>query len=1536
MCAEFERVERVVQNDVWTEEMDQNHSVFSSANAQPDETRFVKKFRRAAAGLEEQLPSDLRPPHVLKATCDYLFNEVIGNAQALEKVHHFVWDRTRAIRNDFSIQQVTKPDDLRIAIDCYERIARFHIMSLHQLASQQRKYDKYDAQQEREQLDRTLLSLMQYYDDCRGRIELLNEAEFRAYCVIFQLQDPIPDLEDRAQSWPRHVLMDRRVRTALDLYAAACNTMDAQGPLKPRANHLIAQQDFQRFWTLVESERVSYLMSCVAEIYFNLVRRTALNALHTGCKQGASKWTEDWTFDLLCELFAFDDDDQIYTFCEAYGFSFKQRADGQQVLDLASVRAGGLPAPNVGLPKQWKSQLVEDKRFGRTLPSIINGLSVDQARQAGLTAEDDEMEMEDADDAVQEDIVRSAPFIEEENDSAADGDQLFVPAVPQAPEHKTGLFNPGRLSNGGHFNPPPKPNGGLFSSAPSTSGFDFGKPPGSTFGKPSIVSEHVKHRESTPEAPKPLFDFTARPASVPSKALFDFDANAGPAAKTDTPAAASEQPAAFTLGTLSFTPSTNQNTSAKQSEDSFFAPQSNSAQAKSASPQGPLAQLFPWDTKSASLSLNGDVGDANYPTAAIEVGPATETLPDFASKPFTFGASLQSPKATSPNHVAQPEHKAPQLQPPTSPTEKKVTPAVTASPSISAERRASIVKDHKPKKSSPLATSSVFEASGARAQSNSLQPSGTGDTASQPTDSQLLRRLANEVFFDQLSGFLNQFVDYTVQQTITRAQDQVRLETLLKQAIDFREAKLLHRYGKKWREVLWRNKSAARASKRRERARKSLHDLRSSAGSEMGSSFSRSRASTVDSIANERHNIDLMLQQTIRGGAPEESSALGRQAVSGDKRLISSSPEMLRASDRGHKRQKSTSHVSDRGRIVKPAVSDTRTDLLKRSSFLSCTSANAAAQANTSQTPYFRLKAMGIDPRMQIQEPRGTKRRLSAGVTSAPKASSPPSARPPAAYIGKATIDRTTMPPPTSAPKKEDPDDALFARLKAARDALAESEPMLRDIVTKEQELWRSLSASGSSNESPSMAKARAEARFRASRADVVTHSTLLHQSDVPAYRLRESRFVPRENYSRAIERAKEIRDSRSRETSRPESRFDDTNFDHSVSDFHAPPANHTEEIADPTQSSVKTQWQEDVAPNGPTYPELPQWEPPAPPKTNGSAFSDPQQPTWNFANIDPAFAPNITNSFDAFNGQSSPQNAARGDQVQWPGTTKNNATLDADMFAIEQPFGATVKDGFGNFTIPPEQVEDSLRQSFGYPAPPVQPAAWSPGAQSHGTPQPATRNNNHSASQAITLLSEEDDCEIEQSPYASSLAQQALTNGHATEHDVLDEPLTDGGYTPEQAVQESHQHNNQSATNPYAALADDYGGDTEDDDGRQQNTVESSTHGFADGDAPETPVSYEEYSDADEEASDGDIEDMEESESEEGYDEEDESTQVGRVRYEQEFDDAEEDFDGDEETEEESGHVQPRPGMWPAQTATPGQLQDVGGTAEEAIELSD
>ncbi|KAF1346781.1 SAC3/GANP/Nin1/mts3/eIF-3 p25 family-domain-containing protein, partial [Delphinella strobiligena] len=347
MCAEFERVERMYQNDVWPAENVSSHGIQKGQqdksgdddnnNNTPAEHRMVKKFRRAAAGIDEQLPSDLRPPAVLKKTCDYLFNHVIGNADSLGAVHLFVWDRTRAIRNDFSIQQVTKPADLEIAIECYERIARFHILSLHQLALPEKPYDRYDWYQEREQLDRTLLSLMQYYDDTKGRFSSPNEAEFRAYCVVFQAQDPTPDLEERVNCWEWDVKSHPRIRKALDLYNAACNILDPQGPLKPRAVHPVAQEDWRRFFALVKSNSISYLMACVSEIYFNLMRRAALNAIWRAFKPQSSKHdVTDFTLPLMTTLLGFDDYDQTEHFCQRFGFVFKEIDGAHSYLDLNS------------------------------------------------------------------------------------------------------------------------------------------------------------------------------------------------------------------------------------------------------------------------------------------------------------------------------------------------------------------------------------------------------------------------------------------------------------------------------------------------------------------------------------------------------------------------------------------------------------------------------------------------------------------------------------------------------------------------------------------------------------------------------------------------------------------------------------------------------------------------------------------------------------------------------------------------------------------------------------------------------------------------------------------------------------------------------------------------------------------------------------------------------------------------------------------------------------------------------------------------
>jgi len=392
-------------------------------------------------------------------------------------VHHFVWDRTRAVRNDFSIQQVSKIADLQITIECYERIARFHILSLHQLALPEKPHDKYDAQQDREQLDKTLLSLVQLYDDSRARLTSPNEPEFRAYCIIFQIQSPIPDLEDRVQTWPKGIATHPRVQRALLLYAAATNTSDVQGPLKPRTSHPIAQANWRKFWALIRSKELSYLMACVGEIYFNLVRRTALNAIWRSYRTSASRKVEDWTLEELVEVFGFESQNQVQTFCEDQGFTMAVRQDGAAYLDLNSVTGKTLPDAPAGRQGQQKSDVVERKRYGRALSAVINGLSVREAKAARLVEQSSQTDTSMADHPAEESL-----FMTDHSD-----DEMFPRrkskqdiSHKESAETKVQPFNPFASS----FNPT-QSSSATQPSQPPHPGFAFGDQVAQPFGTPA-------------------------------------------------------------------------------------------------------------------------------------------------------------------------------------------------------------------------------------------------------------------------------------------------------------------------------------------------------------------------------------------------------------------------------------------------------------------------------------------------------------------------------------------------------------------------------------------------------------------------------------------------------------------------------------------------------------------------------------------------------------------------------------------------------------------------------------------------------------------------------------------------------------------------------------------------------------------------------------------------------------------------------------------------------------------------------------------
>ena len=1512
---------------------------------------MVKKFRRSAAGLEEQLPSDLRPPPVLKQTCDYLLDEMIGKARTLGDVHHFVWDRTRAIRNDFSIQQVQKREELMIAVECYERIARFHIVSLHQLALPEKPYSKYDWQQEREQLDRTLLSLMQLYDDSRERIPLANEAEFRAYCVILQLQDPTPDLEDRIQSWPRRILHDRRVQKAIEVYMAACNIMDPQGPLKPRADHLIARQDWQKFWTLVASKEVSYLMACAAEVYFNLVRRMVLNAIFRTSWQANSKHradakTTEWTIDVLCDLLAFDDGDEVYTYCEHFGFAFRELEDGQHYLDLPSVSGTSLPEPSAGIPKQSKTHLVEDKRFGRTLPGIINGLTVKEAQDTGLVAEQEEqaMDMDDAmDSGEQHGQTVDAPG---NSDPFDDGESLFIPE-----KQPSTLFQSPPIST--------LANGARETASGSGSGsFNFGKP--SSLGDDSTF-QNSKPKESNTAAPK-----------------FDFFGTSNTATTMESPFSFTGTSKASDIGTTTnttFAASAPGSTEPSQrSQDIFskpFAPPavaapsflstSTAAPATASDSQSTTSPKSKFPSFSPAATLANSEGAKNDAAQS----QATRNHFSFMQPPATPATPLPRQPSSSPEMKSSQPHFT------TTPPQQSSTlnpPISTPGQNLGA-RKLSSSRDHRPEKPSPLShsftagddSSAIIDSHPSQglagkatlegpfpAQQNWTRTGASSYANAQTTVSPeppgesfaaIVERVADEFYTDPIRGILKQYIDYHIRQTVREVQDEIETERLHEEAEKYNRFRLHTKYGRRWRDLFWQKRLAKSGRERRERRRRRLEQRSSQEfdGSRILDAQSSRPQSQMSSVVGAeefgvRQSVEVNTYERLPSFQNVSHHARAtEQPHTGMKRPMSSheTEDFTQPKQYSHKRMKSTSHIDQRGRVAKFGTpTQPENEILKRSSFLGFSPSNIGGTLkNTMKTSYFRLKAMGVHRVDEEVAPRGTKRPLSALGQSSMQ-TSPPALRP-TYSLGRSSArpsDRTMMPPPSQTPTRPATanyeDDELLARLRAARENLKDGTTFLKSEVEKDQGFRRSLKSSASSNEfeSPSMARARSEARLRASQRSPDGRASVA-RSDVPSYRLRESRFVPREHYGKAIERAREIRESRSRDTSRPESpqMHGALQTESTKAPLPAPsfgPSNTT--CTASNLDGNPTQRPNGVSKNQSAHKGVLAF---APTSTSTTLVS---RPPISFANhttqisSDNPFLEVSTSK--PFSGFASQQTAALKGCVP-----PENTSLRA-----ERPNDASAQD----HTIQPSQINQALANSWG-------------SSHGYGTNKQLSiphdmetplQQDSYLQSQAISLFSDDED-ETPQS--AQHTPREDLVDTEATEdvnEELVEEESEDdeitqlNGHNPhtfmehgdteedEELGQESEEDEaaeTNGHVNPYALLArqdmdedqESYDSQIEQDEGYEQEVY-----------ADRIPNGYVYGQHSDEEGMDGDIDEDDTEEAE--YDEDAEAYDYS-------------DEDGDE-TQQAHWQQQQYDARWASQPPKSFALQGVGDSAEEAIELSD
>ncbi|KAL8721177.1 MAG: hypothetical protein Q9225_002102 [Loekoesia sp. 1 TL-2023] len=1117
MCAEHERVQRITQFMV--DDCEKVPHATKEGVKVPSEDCMVKRYRRPAAGYEEQLPSDIRPPLVLQKTLDYLMDEIVGGPEPLATVHKFVWDRTRAIRNDFSIQQVTKVNELRIAISCFERIARFHILSLHQLAQAGENGVDFDAYQEREQLNNTLLSLMYYYDDSRHKLVSPNEPEFRAYCIIFEIQDQRPDLEDRAQNWPLTILKDRRVQTAMKLYAAAANTSDAQGPLRPQVPNAIAQANTPRFFDIVQSPGVPYLMACVAEIYFNKVRRTALDTIWKvyKVKRGGSAQVEDWTLSDLTGALGFDDEPEAQKYCEDHGFTVTEKENGEAYVDLGSVAARYLSDANANRKQAFSTKLVDQKRHGRTLPAIINGMTAAQAQAQGLVVE--EYSDSEGSSPVNDEILflpDGTTTTKPLKDLTKRGTKSDVPEAQEKPDEGASRISPFSQTSTIPFKLTESPKADM-----STSATFFGKPSISASSPPntqifapqpnpsrlatssSFSIQHKPDSEVSPsshpdraESKPPSFDFAKPPTSQaqpnptqtssPPRSIFD-----------PKPSSTSGSPK-FGFGSSPFFNQTGADNASQPEKKSKIVDSSagpGNFKASGPAENEPKASDSPFAFLNSTPATSITPPFALFPQASAPV-VNKETVPKSSQPPFSsFSPASALSSAPSETTKGQPDEPAKNSEFPFAKPKTQSPASLSFSPTSNAIKP----PDRAPSHSPPKVTEQTYKTpgSGPSQPKPSIPPTSTPEPAVMEAPDPrpvILDALAEGILMEN-QGLLQQFIEYTIGPIVHEAFQEVEEERSWKRAREVRTTILSRKYLQRWKETVWKRKLMRKGKERRAMFAKSMQEMARSSRPRHSSGKISSQSNSADNdlnwgVANHPERSmppPLQPQQNLKrksfptdfevDNIPNAEGSHGNKRKRQDPSLeTKASNRSLHTSPKSHHKRSRT--MGDSRRPVSLYANLADFSQLDENTYANEKVLRQArrlvgqAKLDTTRGDYFALKARGIDPdtpftpqagikRSRVDEQIERVRKLLKPSPPGPKKSDPLSPKNPDQPHGLPSHAVRSDPHSTRSSTSNvqaSPDD-LLAQVRQVREALAESTAWFQAEREKSEHLSSSRSS---------------------------------------------------------------------------------------------------------------------------------------------------------------------------------------------------------------------------------------------------------------------------------------------------------------------------------------------------------------------------------------------------------------------------------------------------------------------------------------------
>uniref|UniRef100_A0A1J3IX93 SAC3 family protein 1 n=1 Tax=Noccaea caerulescens TaxID=107243 RepID=A0A1J3IX93_NOCCA len=258
MCPDRERVTRERLRDLSVLERLYGNPTKSSTDL------AVKKFCRTLSAADVQA-SDIRPLPVLEETLRYLLCLLDSSEHPFEVVHDFIFDRTRSIRQDLSIQNLA---DERV-IHLYEEIVKFHVISRQRLQSCSGTSISSMHHLNMEQLAKTLTSLYNIYDANRKPDYIYeNEAEFRSLYVLLHL-DPSSGVMGEPLS-----LWFRKLTSALIKSKEICFVRNLL-----RSYRIGNYKNFLR----TAASEVTYLQYCISEPIIREMRSFAVQCINDVC-----------------------------------------------------------------------------------------------------------------------------------------------------------------------------------------------------------------------------------------------------------------------------------------------------------------------------------------------------------------------------------------------------------------------------------------------------------------------------------------------------------------------------------------------------------------------------------------------------------------------------------------------------------------------------------------------------------------------------------------------------------------------------------------------------------------------------------------------------------------------------------------------------------------------------------------------------------------------------------------------------------------------------------------------------------------------------------------------------------------------------------------------------------------------------------------------------------------------------------------------------------------------------------------------------